>query len=54
MYKAYYKNSKEIYKSFNTLYECKMWFQNLCNIPSNWTVECPDGKILAGQTYQEW
>jgi hypothetical protein len=56
MYKLHSKNDPDnVYTTFDTLLEAKWWFQNLCNIPSNWYITGPDIKgHLDGSLYKDW
>lgn len=54
MYQIQSKSDSTTIKSLNTLSEVKWWFDNICNIPSNWIVVCPDGTILQGEHYQSF
>lgn len=54
MYQIQSKSESITVKTFYTLLECKMWFQNLCNIPWNWKVITPTNETLDGKLYQTW
>ena len=53
-YQVQSKSESISIKYYKTLGECKKWFENYCNIPSNWVVIAPDGESLDGKYYQNW
>ena len=54
MFELQSKSDSTIVKEFVSIYECKRWFDNICNIPWNWKVITPSGEILDGNHYQSW
>lgn len=54
MFQIQSKSQSVTIKQFDTLLECKLWFQNLCNIPWHWKVITPNNETLDGREYQSW